>query len=105
MASRNSSLYEIFTFVDIVFPSACVLTLEGGHCKKPAMVRYFATGEGRGDRRLPRLQNIRVLILKSAWNIMRTEEDFATIMTALPNIQEWHIGYAKPKSKSYLSKT
>ncbi len=34
---------------------------------------------------------------------MRTGEDFDVIMAALPNIQEWHTSYAKPKSKSYLS--
>jgi hypothetical protein len=102
LASRNSSLYEIFTFIDLMFPKACVLTLEGGHCKKPPMVRHFPEMQGV-ERLLPRLARIRTLIVKSAWNIMRTEEDFDTIMAALPNLKEWHSSYAKPKSKSYLS--
>lgn len=104
LASRNSSLYEIFTFIDLIFPEACVLTLEGGHCKKPPMVRHFPEAHEGIKRRLPSLARIRTLILKSAWNIMRTEEDFDTIMAALPNLKEWHSSYAKPKSKSYLSK-
>jgi hypothetical protein len=105
MASRNSSLYEIFSFVDMIFPEACILTLEGGHCKKPPMVRHFPEIENmeHGQKRLPTLGKIRTLILKSAWNLMRTEEDFDTIMAAMPNLQEWHSSYAKPKSKSYLS--
>lgn len=107
MATRNSSLYEIFSFVDMIFPEACILTLEGGHCKKPPMVRHFPEVEDieHGQRRLPTLGRIRTLVLKSAWNLMRTEEDFDTIMAAMPNLQEWHSSYAKPKSKSYLSKT
>jgi hypothetical protein len=103
LASRNSSLYEIFTFIDLMFPKACVMTLEGGHCKKPPMVRHFPEVHEDVERRLPSLARIRTLILKSAWNIMRTEEDFDTIMAALPNLKEWHSSYAKPKSKSYLS--
>jgi hypothetical protein len=104
LASRNSSLYEIFAFVALMFPNACVLTLEGGHCKKPPKLAHFPEDAEYLDRVLPQIGNIRTLILKSAWNIMRTEEDFHTIMAALPNIREWHSSYAKPKSKSYLSK-
>jgi len=105
MASRNSSLYETFSFVDWTFPNVCILTLEGGHCKKPPIVRHFpeSRGEDICGRRLPILRRIRTLVLKSAWNIIRTEEDFDTIMAAFPNLQEWHSSYAKPKSKSYLS--
>lgn len=101
LSSRNSTLYEIFQFISIVFPQACVLTLEGGHCKKPPMIKHFQE-DGATD--LPRLDKIRTLILKSAWNIMRTEEDFNTIMSAVPHLEEWQSSYAKAKSKSYLSK-
>jgi hypothetical protein len=105
LASKNSSLYEIFTLVDLMFPEACILTLEGGHCKKPPMIKHFSNSEEKtnSERKLPRLERIRTLVLKSAWNLMRTEEDFNTIMAAFPNLQEWHSSYAKPKSKSYLS--
>jgi hypothetical protein len=100
-ASSNSTLYEIFGFVQMIFPRACVLTLEGGHCKKPNMVKHFPGVEVSA---LPELPNMRTLILKSAWNIMRSEQDFRTIMTALPHLREWNTSYAKPKSKSYHSK-
>lgn len=101
LSSRNSSLYEIFQFVSMVFPYACVLTLEGGHCKKPPMIKHF---QEQDTTDLPRLDTIRTLILKSAWNIMRTEEDFTNIMAAVPHLEEWQASYAKAKSKSYLSK-
>ncbi len=52
LASRNSTVYEIFKFVDLTFPLACVLTLEGGHCKKPPMVKHFPE-ENFGNKRLP----------------------------------------------------
>ncbi|KAI9743609.1 MAG: hypothetical protein M1818_002925 [Claussenomyces sp. TS43310] len=102
LSSRNSSLYEIFQLIHMVFPRACILTLEGGHCKKPPKVRHFPEGESMLHS-LPKLPSIRTLILKSAWNIMRTEEDFEVIMAALPKLREWNSSYAKPKSKSYIS--
>lgn len=102
LSSRNSTLYEIFHFVSMIFPMACVLTLEGGHCKKPPMIKHF---QDENAESLPRLDSIRTLILKSAWNIMRTEHDFHTIMAAVPQLEEWQSSYAKAKSKSYLSKS
>jgi hypothetical protein len=104
-SSRNATLYEIFQFVEISFPVACVLTLEGGHCKKPAPVRHFTAESACENRSFPPLSSIRTLILKSAWNLIRTEQDFHTIMSALPSLREWNISYAQPKSKSYLSKS
>jgi hypothetical protein len=106
MATQNCSLAEIFLFVEMLFPDACILTLEGGHCKKPPMVRYFTEREeaDHSPNSLPILHTIRTLVLKSAWTLMRTEDDFDHIMAAMPNLQEWHCSYAKAKSKAYLSK-
>lgn len=104
LSSKNASLYEIFQFIDLVLPDVCIMTLEGGHCKKPPKVQHFPEGDTTA-RVLPELPRIRTLVLKSAWNIMRTEDDFRSIMSALPKLREWHSSYAKPKSKSYLSRT
>lgn len=103
-SSRNATLCEIFQFVDMSFPEACVLTLEGGHCKKPPPVRHFPATVRPEDQNFPTLHSIRTLVLKSAWNLIRSEHNFQTIMSALPNLREWNASYAQPKSKAYLSK-
>jgi hypothetical protein len=105
-ASQNSSLSELLSFVHFAFPEARILTLEGGHCKKPPKLAHFPPKEiGWHGESLPKVPTVTTLILKSAWNIMRTEEDFHHIMDALPSLKEWNTSYAKGKSKSYLSKS
>jgi hypothetical protein len=52
---------------------------------------------------MPKVHSVRTLISKGQWNLIREEEDFQNIMSALPNLQEWHGSYSKPKSKSYLT--
>lgn len=111
MSAENASLENIFQLVSLFFPAACILTLEGGHCKKSARVPHFllrkhARHESSDDPeplQLPPIKTIRTLVIKGAWNIMRGEEDFAAISRALPNLKEWHCTYAKPKKKAYLS--
>jgi hypothetical protein len=98
--SNNCTLEEVFGFIRMTFAEACILTLEGGERKKPPMVRHFVDDE---SQMLPTLDKIRTLVCKGQWNIIRTEEDFQNISVALPNLQEWHGSYAKPKSKSYIS--
>ncbi|KAK8061581.1 hypothetical protein PG994_007947 [Apiospora phragmitis] len=55
------------------------------------------------SRELPVVDTIQTLIIKSQWNIIRHYKDWEFISNALPNLEEWHGTYAKPKSKSYLS--
>ena len=108
LSSQNASLEEIFQCINELFPEACILTLEGGHCKKPPMVRHFSQLDQLDDgqvRSLPRLNPIRTVILKGSWNLMREDCHFHTLAASFPNVREWHITYAKPKSKAYLSKT
>lgn len=95
---NNCTLSEIFQFVRNIFPEACILTLEGGERKKPPQVRQFRPDETK----LPTIDTIRTLVCKGQWNLIRTNEDFQNIAAALPNLNEWHGSYAKPKSKSYL---
>lgn len=37
----NATLEEIFECTTVLFPEACVLTLEGGHCKKSRKIQHF----------------------------------------------------------------
>ena len=99
LASHNSSLDEIFGCVGVLFPAACILTIEGGHCKKPPMVQHFRNRQSTA--KLPDLSNIRTLILKGAWNIIREPWHFEIMALALPNVREWHCSYAKPKTNAY----
>lgn len=98
--SNNCTLEEVFAFIQMTFEEACILTLEGGERKKPPMVRQFVNDQSFS---LPLLEKIRTLVCKGQWNIIRSFEDFQNIAIALPNLQEWHGSYAKPKSKSYIS--
>ncbi len=104
LASQNATLEEILMTVKHLFPQACILTLEGGHCKKPPMVQHF-----RAPRILPQqfpiMPTIRTLVLKGAWNIMREPGHFHTLVSSFPNVREWHCMYAKPKSDGYTSRS
>ncbi|KAI9808821.1 MAG: hypothetical protein M1827_007196 [Pycnora praestabilis] len=102
LASHNATLEEIFQTVQNLFPEACILTLEGGHCKKPPMIQHFRA-QSHILPHLPVIESVRTLVLKGAWNIMRDPSHFHTIATSFPNVREWHCTYAKPKSKGYLT--
>ena len=102
LASSNSTLDEIFWCVSCLFPEACILTIEGGHCKKPPMIQQFRISKQCAtQQKLPELPKIRTLVLKGAWNVMREDIHFVTLTTALPNLREWQTTYAKPKTKAY----
>lgn len=98
----NCSLEEAFYFVGSTFPELCVLTLEGGERKKAPKVRHYILEGGR-EEPLPKILPVRTLVCKGQWNLIRSDVDFRTIVSALPNLQEWHGNYSKAKSKSYLS--
>ncbi|KAL4907705.1 hypothetical protein BDW74DRAFT_166372 [Aspergillus multicolor] len=102
-ASHNATLEEMFLHVQTVFPGARILTLEGGHCKKPPMVRHFRSDPaGRtGLLRLPVLPDVQTFVMRGAWNIMRDQQHWTTLSQALPSVREWHCSYAKPKIEGY----
>ncbi|ETI28911.1 hypothetical protein G647_01363 [Cladophialophora carrionii CBS 160.54] len=94
----SATLSEIFAHINCFFPHARVFTLEGGHCKKSNMIRQFPqTLFPNPKQRLEPLPNIRTFAMRGAWNIMREYTHWATIEKALPNVEEWHCGYAKPR--------
>lgn len=107
-ATANAALNEILIYAKSLFPEACALTIEGGHCKKPRKIRFLGNAVCSHPSelffpRLPILPNITTLILKGAWNIIREATDFYTISRALPNLREWHCAYDKPKTDAYSS--
>ncbi|KHJ36025.1 hypothetical protein EV44_g6494 [Erysiphe necator] len=97
----NCTLEQVFRFIQDTFDKVCILTLEGGERKKPPMVRYFQ--QSQTQNQLPVLPSVRTLVCKGQWNIIRSNTDFENLAKALPNLNEWHAFYSKPKSKSYLS--
>ncbi|KAI1772590.1 hypothetical protein F4818DRAFT_443975 [Hypoxylon cercidicola] len=103
LPTDNSTLEEVFYLVSMQFPEARVLTLEGGERKKAPRVKFNFTCPTWATRDLPEISSIRTLIVKGQWNIIRQAKDWEVISRALPNLEEWHGTYAKPKSKSYLS--
>ncbi|KAI1465300.1 uncharacterized protein F4812DRAFT_117023 [Daldinia caldariorum] len=103
LPTDNSTLEEVFYLVSILFPEARVMTLEGGERKKAPRVKFNLVGPPGLARDLPEIPSVRTLIVKGQWNIIRQPKDWEIISRALPNLEEWHGTYAKPKSKSYLS--
>ncbi|KAL8794348.1 MAG: hypothetical protein Q9195_003045 [Heterodermia aff. obscurata] len=119
-AFDNATLEEIFGCARVLFVEACILTLEGGHCKKSRQIQHFRNGSELKDpleskttveesrtaellqyRRFPEHQKINTLILKGSWNIIRCTADFQNLVVALPSLREWHCIYAKPKTDAY----
>ncbi|KAI1099680.1 hypothetical protein F4804DRAFT_345309 [Jackrogersella minutella] len=103
LPTDNSTLEEVFYLVSMQFPEARVMTLEGGERKKAPRVKFSFASPAWVTRDMPEIQSIRTLIVKGQWNIIRQPKDWEVISRALPNLEEWHGTYAKPKSKSYLS--
>ncbi|EOO02359.1 hypothetical protein UCRPA7_2118 [Phaeoacremonium minimum UCRPA7] len=100
--TNNCSLEEAFYFISTTFPEVCVLTLEGGERKKAPKVRHYLRDEGH-LKPMPKMRSVRTLVCKGQWNLIRSDDDFDSIVSALPNLEEWHGSYSKAKSKAYLS--
>ena len=52
---------------------------------------------------LPELPQIRTLVMKGAWNIIRDESDYSVIATALPKLKDCQCMYATPKTRPYVT--
>lgn len=102
-ASQNASLEDIFLHVQTYFPEARMLTLEGGHCKKPPLIRHFNNDPYGWStaQALAVLPNIQTFVMRGAWNIMRDYQHWRNMAEALPSIREWDCAYAKPKIEAY----
>ncbi|KAM5355222.1 hypothetical protein ACJ41O_001868 [Fusarium nematophilum] len=105
LPGNNCTLEQVFQFVGQTLPQARVLTLEGGERRKAPRVLHFP--EQRIDpaihKPLPVLESVQTLVTRGQWNLMRDNQDFATVLNALPSLAEWQGSYSKPKSKSYIT--
>lgn len=104
-ANRNATLQQIFYHVACYFPDARMMTIEGGHCKKPPMIRYFEDDPWAqsNENHLEMLPGIRTFVMKGAWNIMREYRHWGKLSAALPNLREWQCFYAKPKLEGHIT--
>ncbi|KAL1956064.1 hypothetical protein VTO42DRAFT_7659 [Malbranchea cinnamomea] len=104
-SNRNASLQQIFYHVACFFPEARMLTIEGGHCRKPPMIKQFDNDPWghSGLERLEVLPNIQCFTMRGAWNIMRDYQHWRNLSEALPNLREWNCTYAKPKPEAHLN--
>ncbi|PKS09917.1 hypothetical protein jhhlp_004540 [Lomentospora prolificans] len=101
---NNASLRQVFEFMSAILPGVSVLTLEGGERRKAPKVRNTpASVSGFVSKTVPVLENVRTLVTKGQWNLLREDYDFSFLMFAFPNLSEWHGSYSRPKSKSYLT--
>ena len=92
----SATLSQIFRHIAEFFPDARIFTLEGGHCKNSHMIRHFpSTLFPNPNQSLRVLPNVRTFVMRGAWNIMREYSHWQNIQSALPNLEEWHCGYAK----------
>ena len=65
---------------------------------------YFPSPASSGTTpQLPILPNTKTLILKGAWNMLRTRADFAMLASALPSLREFHCTFHKPKTGAYAA--
>ncbi|KAG5975392.1 hypothetical protein E4U55_007709 [Claviceps digitariae] len=106
LPANNCALDQVFQFVSQTIPSVQVLTLEGGERRKAPKIVYFSRADNLGSvcsRSLQPINSVRTLVTRGQWNLIRESVDFNTILSALPNLNEWQASYSKPKSKSYIT--
>ena len=102
LSSQRATLAEIFHTVIVLFAGARVLTIEGGHCKKPPAIQRFRP-DAPATATLPVLPYIQTLVLRGAWNTLRSADDFAALAAALPALRDFQAAYAKPKLAAYAT--
>ncbi|KAL8959553.1 MAG: hypothetical protein Q9193_003607 [Seirophora villosa] len=112
-STQNASLEDILELTRDIFSELYVLTLEGGQGKRTPTVRaHRRRSDASGNTghilmasaralRVPVNKQIRCLVLKGAWNIVREPPNFFLLLSALPNLQEYHCTYAKAKPQAY----
>lgn len=103
LSTYSATLAQIFHHLGNLFPMSSIFTLEGGHCKNSNMIKHFNSNifDKYLNNHLQVLPNIKVFAMRGAWNIMRRYEDWNIIQEALPCLNEWHCGYAKPRTEAY----
>ncbi|KAF4505605.1 hypothetical protein G6O67_007536 [Ophiocordyceps sinensis] len=106
LPENNCTLAEVFRFLGIALPEVQVLTLEGGERRRAPKVihsSYRDQDPSVAASPLCPMESVRTLVTRGQWNLMREHRDFANVLRALPNLEEWQGSYSKPKSKSYIT--
>lgn len=98
LSSNGASIEEMFHLIQVIFKKACVLTIEGGACKKPPRIPMTRCV----DDFLPELSNIKTLVLKGTWTMIRDSLDLSKLASALPNLKDWQFMFASPKYYAYI---
>lgn len=68
---------------------------------RPSNTLFVPPAPQHKQSQLSALPNTKTLILKGAWNIIRSPADFSTLVSALPFLREFHCIYHKPKTGAY----
>lgn len=112
-STQNATLEDILELTRDIFSELYVLTLEGGQGKRTPTVRaYRRSSDASGNTghvlmdsgralRMPVNKQVGCLVVKGAWNIVREPRNFFLLLSALPNLQEYHCTYAKAKPQAY----
>ncbi|KAJ5573295.1 hypothetical protein N7450_010279 [Penicillium hetheringtonii] len=97
-SDENSTMEEIFQHMQL-FSSARILILEGGHANSPPDVQHFRTARAGDEctRTFPQLPHIETLVMRGAWNLVRTYRHWTNMSRALPALREWHSIYPTPR--------
>ena len=129
LASGNATMEEIFSTAKVLFPDLSALTIEAGHCKRPPQMKYFRPGSRRQSMRgpsswnavpadsrvvplsmpneapqvLPELPKVTAVMIKGAWNVIRTPSDFELLSQALPRLKEFHCNFHALKCQAYAT--
>lgn len=96
---RNATLQQLFRFVANHCSNARIFTLEGGHCRKPPLIAHFSSPYTPGMC-FDTLPNVHTFVMRGAWNLMREEDHWHCMSSALPNLREWQCAFVKPKPKA-----
>ena len=129
LASGNATVEEIFSTAKVLFPELSALTIEAGHCKRPPQMKYFGPRLGRQSSKgpsdfsrvaadakvvpllvpreqslcLPELPKVTALMIKGAWNVIRTPSDFDILSQALPKLREFYCHFHALKTQAYAT--
>ena len=100
LGATRETLWRIKSYDSLILTEAMPAFLDK---KRQAMQADHREAQSRPAPKLPTLANTRTLILKGAWNLVRSASDFATLAAALPSLREFHCTYHKPKTDAYAA--
>ena len=103
-STQRATLAEIFSCCQVLLPGIHALTIESAHCKHPPQIPFFNPSvriptSTRMD--LPTLPGLEALILRGAWNTIRSSSDLALLTKSIPSLKDLTLIYHSPKTAPY----